>query len=187
MILLLFLMPVSTWRLFSWLVQPAGSGVVRRTLGGEMWGARHVLQVVRVKSLTPGESVGLANCSCRLKVEIRAKPLPQTLLSDGRPQVTTQKQVPFLDFFCFRRCSRKCHPSISRRLTTDHMPGVPHHVADTALVTAWSWWCVLTVWVALSALCAEAVLFVFRSCHFLRVSRVLNGKNLMEVAVAPVL
>lgn len=93
MILLLFLMPVSTWRLFSWLVQPAGSGVVRRTLGGEMWGARHLLQVVRVSLETPG-AVGLANCSCRLEVEIRAKPLPQRLLSHGRPQVTTQKQLP---------------------------------------------------------------------------------------------
>ena len=32
--LLCLLMPCSTWRLFTWLVQPAGSGVVRRTLGG---------------------------------------------------------------------------------------------------------------------------------------------------------
>lgn len=56
MTLLCLLMPISTWRLFSWLLQPAGSGVVRRTLGG-----------------------------------------------------------------------------------------LPHHVADTALVTAWSWWSLLAV------------------------------------------
>ena len=56
MTLLCLLMPISTWRLFTWLVQPAGSGVVRRTLGG-----------------------------------------------------------------------------------------LPHHVADTALVTAWSWWSLLAV------------------------------------------
>jgi hypothetical protein len=34
MTLLCLLMPITTWRLFSWLLQPAGSGVVRRTLGG---------------------------------------------------------------------------------------------------------------------------------------------------------
>ncbi|CAJ1458718.1 unnamed protein product, partial [Effrenium voratum] len=56
--LLALLMPLSAIRLFAWLLQPAGSGVVRRTLGG-----------------------------------------------------------------------------------------VPHHMADTALVTAWCWWSILAVWV----------------------------------------
>ena len=29
-----------------------------------------------------------------------------------------------------------------------HLAGLPHHVADTALVTAWSWWSLLAVTVA---------------------------------------
>ena len=58
--LLFLLLPCSCWRLSTWLVQPAGSGVVRRTLGG-----------------------------------------------------------------------------------------VAHHLLDTALVTAWSWWSVAAVWVVM--------------------------------------